>query len=40
MSEGHCKSCGEQRVFQNRAFFLSKGTDCIAESDEWDSLLR
>ena len=23
VSEGHCKSCGEQRTFQNRVSFLS-----------------
>ncbi len=40
VSEGHCKSCGEKRIFQNRATFLSKGAGCVAESVEWDSLRR
>jgi hypothetical protein len=40
VSEGHCKSCGEQRTFQNRVSFPSKGADCVAEPDEWDSLRR
>jgi hypothetical protein len=40
VSEGHCKSCGEQRTFQNRVSFLSEGADCVAESVEWDSLRR
>ena len=40
VSEGHCKSCGEQRTFQNRVSFLSKAAECVAESVEWDSLRR
>ena len=40
LSEGYCKSCGEQRTFQNGTSFLSKGAECVAESVEWDSLRR
>jgi hypothetical protein len=38
VSEGHCKSCGEQRTFQNKVFPLSEGADGVAQSVEWDSL--
>ena len=38
MSEGHCKSCGEQRIFQNKVTLPFEGADCVAESDERDTL--
>jgi hypothetical protein len=40
VSEGHCKSCGEQRTFESRVSFLSEREHCAAESDEWNGLRR